>query len=92
MLEIFIPAGWLPRHMGPLNLLGIGGPAQNLTALRHRYFAAVKGIAKLCRRSKRTVERCYAGRPVRSTTRELVTQAARILGYGEPPGSLRLSK
>lgn len=82
---------WLDRHIGALNCLGLSSfnSQPTMGALRAKYRLAIAGIAEATGSSKRTVARCYDGKPVRRSTLLRCAQAARIGGFGEPPGAPR---
>lgn len=85
---------WLERHIGALNCLELDSfeilALASMRSLRSKYDLAISGIAEATGLSKRTVARCYDGKRVFGRTRTLVEQAARIGGFGEPPGSRRI--
>jgi hypothetical protein len=81
---------WVPSHVECLNALGICGRNHSADTWEKSAKFAIALIASNTKLTKRTVLRCYDGKPVRPSTLLLVAQAARIQGLGEPPGAPRL--
>jgi hypothetical protein len=86
---------WNARHCTALKTLGIisdGSTTWKWTdpgTWQTRANYAFSIIASRAALTRRTVLRCYDGKPVRPSTLLSCAQAARIQGLGEPPGSPR---